>query len=128
MIRPQPSATRTDSLFPYPTLFRSGALLFDRLPDRFVLTAAGEELLADAQSLEQAAETIHRRSAGLSDTAPGTVRLLAGEAMIAFPARPLPPSRPNMPCTHTETVATHSPATLSHRAADFPIPRQVPAT
>ena len=52
-----------------------GARLFDRLPDRFALTAAGEELLADAQAMERAAESIHRRSAGLSDAAHGTVRL-----------------------------------------------------
>lgn len=70
-----------------------GARLFDRLPDRFVLTAAGEELLADAQAMEQAAETIHRRSAGLSDTAHGTVRISAGEAMTAFLARHLPQLR-----------------------------------
>src|SRR5688572_27246003 len=57
-----------------------GARLFDRLPDHFVLTAAGEELLADAQAMEQAADSIHRRSAGLTDTARGTVRLSAGEA------------------------------------------------
>ena len=48
-----------------------GARLFDRLPDRFVLTPAGEELLADAQAMEQAADSIHRRSAGLTDTARG---------------------------------------------------------
>src|SRR5262245_64942943 len=61
-----------------------GARLFDRLPDRFVLTGAGEELLADAQVMEQAAESIHRRSAGLTDAAHGTVRVSAGEAMTAF--------------------------------------------
>src|ERR1700752_1569771 len=61
-----------------------GARLFGRLPDRFALTIAGEELLPDAQAMEAAAESIHRRSAGLSDTATGTVRLSAGEAMTAF--------------------------------------------
>src|SRR3546814_5189724 len=75
-----------------------GARLFDRLPDRFVLTAAGEELLADAQSMERAAESIHRRSAGLSDTAHGTVRLSAGEAMTAFVAHHLPRLRRNLQC------------------------------
>src|SRR3546814_6128003 len=93
----------------------SGALLFDRLPDRFVLTAAGEELLADAQSMEQAAETIHRRSAGLSDTAHGTVRLLAGEAMTAFLARHLPRLRHNMRCIEIELVASQLLANLSRR-------------
>src|SRR3546814_8891799 len=83
------------------------------------LTAAGEELLADAQSMEQAAETIHRRSAGLSDTAHGTVRLLAGEAMTAFLARHLPRLRHNMRCIEIELVASHMLANLSRREADL---------
>ncbi len=40
---------------------------FERLPDRFVPTAAGEELLADTEAMEKAALSINRRSAGLSD-------------------------------------------------------------
>jgi len=103
-----------------------GARLFDRLPDRFVLTAAGEELLADAQGMEQAAETIHRRSAGLSDTAHGTVRLSAGEAMTAFLARHLPRLRHNMQCIEIELVASHMLANLSRREADLLIRDQVP--
>ena len=103
-----------------------GARLFDRLPDRFVLTPAGEELLADAQAMEQAAETIHRRSAGLSDTAHGTVRLSAGEAMAAFLARHLPRLRHNMQCIEIELVASHTLANLSRREADLLIRDQVP--
>ncbi|MGF1608335.1 MAG: LysR family transcriptional regulator [Kiloniellales bacterium] len=103
-----------------------GARLFDRLPDRFVLTAAGEELLADAQAMEQAAESIQRRSAGLSDTAHGTVRLSAGEAMTAFIARHLPRLRRNMQCIELELVASHMLANLSRREADLLIREQVP--
>src|SRR5215471_19471882 len=103
-----------------------GARLFDRLPDRFVLTAAGEELLADAQAMEQAAESIHRRSAGLSDTAHGTVRLSAGEAMTAFLARHLPRLRHNLQCIEFELVASHMLANLSRREADLLIREQVP--
>lgn len=103
-----------------------GARLFDRLPDRFVLTPAGEDLLADAQAMEQAAETIHRRSAGLSDTAHGTVRLSAGEAMTAFLARHLPRLRHNMQCIEIELVASHTLANLSRREADLLIRDQVP--
>src|SRR5262249_1274402 len=50
-----------------------GARLFDQLPDRFVLTSAGEELLADARAMERAAEAIERRSVGLGDTTQGSV-------------------------------------------------------
>jgi DNA-binding transcriptional LysR family regulator len=103
-----------------------GARLFDRLPDRFVLTAAGDELLADAQAMEQAAETIHRRSAGLSDTAHGTVRISAGEAMTAFLARHLPQLRHNMQCIEIELAASHMLVNLSRREADLLIRDQVP--
>jgi DNA-binding transcriptional LysR family regulator len=103
-----------------------GARLFDRLPDRFVLTAAGEELLADAQTMERAAESIDRRSAGLTDTAQGTVRISAGEAMTAFLARHLPRLRRNLQCVEFELVASHMLANLSRREADLLIREQVP--
>src|SRR3546814_16109795 len=76
--------------------------------------------------MEQAAETIHRRSAGLSDTAHGTVRLLAGEAMTAFLARHLPRLRHNMRCIEIELVASHMQANLSSREAALLIPDAVP--
>jgi len=103
-----------------------GARLFDRLPDRFVLTPAGEELMADAQAMEQAAESIGRRSAGLTDTARGTVRISAGEAMTAFIASHLPRLRRNLQCVEFELVASHMLANLSRREADLLIREQVP--
>src|SRR5215470_8463303 len=103
-----------------------GARLFDRLPDRFVLTAAGEDLLADAQAMEQAAESIDRRSAGLTDAAQGTVRISAGEAMTAFLASHLPRLRRNLQCVEFELVASHMLANLSRREADLLIREQVP--
>src|SRR5882724_9090050 len=103
-----------------------GARLFDRLPDRFVPTAAGEELLADAQAMERAAESIHRRSAGLTDTARGTVRLSAGEAMTGFLASRLPALRQNLQCVEFELIASHMLANLSRREADLLIREQVP--
>ena len=103
-----------------------GARLFDRLPDRFALTAAGEELLDDAQAMEQAAESIHRRSAGLSDTVRGTVRLSADEAMTAFLARHLPTLRRRLENIEFELVARHMLANLSRREADLLIREQVP--
>jgi DNA-binding transcriptional LysR family regulator len=104
-----------------------GARLFDRLPDRFALTAAGEELLADAEAMAQAADSIHRRSAGLSaDTARGTVRLSAGEAMTGFLAGHLPRLRRNLQCIEFELTASHMLANLSRREADLLIRDQVP--
>lgn len=105
---------------------RLGARLFDRLPDRFVLTPAGEELLADAEAMAQAADSIHRRSAGLGDTAHGTVRLSAGEATAAFIARHLPRLRRGQQCIELELIASHALANLSRREADLLIREQVP--
>lgn len=104
-----------------------GARLFDRLPDHFVLTAAGEELMADVQSMENAADSIHRRSAGLAAAAnKGTVRLSAGEAMTAFIARHLPRLRRNLQCIEIELDSRHLLANLSRREADLMIREQVP--
>ncbi|HEY4163082.1 MAG TPA: LysR family transcriptional regulator [Dongiaceae bacterium] len=103
-----------------------GARLFDRLPDRFVLTSAGEGLLGDVQSMEDAAASIHRRSAGLTDAVHGTVRISAGEAMTDFLASNLMRLRDNLQCVEFELVASHMLANLSRREADLLIREQVP--
>jgi DNA-binding transcriptional LysR family regulator len=103
-----------------------GARLFDRLPDRFVLTPAGEELLADTRKMQQAAESIDRRSAGLIDMAQGVVRLSAGEAMTGFLAAHLPRLRDNLRCVEFELSASHTLANLSRREADLLIREQMP--
>ncbi len=103
-----------------------GARLFDRLPDRYALTAAGEDLLADAETMELAAQSIERRSVGLGDTSRGPVRLSAGESMTAFLASHLPRLRTNLLCVEYELVASHMLANLSRREADLLIRDQVP--
>lgn len=103
-----------------------GTRLFDRLPDRYALTSAGEELLADAEAMEQAAQSIERRSAGRADVTRGPVRLSAGESMTAFLASHLPTLRDNMGCVEYELVASHMLANLSRREADLLIREQVP--
>ncbi len=103
-----------------------GARLFDRLPDRFVPTAAGEELLADTEAMEKAALSINRRSAGLSDTVSGVVRLSAGEAMAVLVARHLPRLRARLQHIEFEVIASHTLANLSRREADLLIREQVP--
>src|SRR5262249_55210167 len=84
-----------------------GARLFDRLPDRFVPTAAGEELLADAQAMEQAAESIQRRSVGLIDAARGTVRISAGEAITGFLAHHVARLRQYLQSVEFELIESH---------------------
>ena len=89
-------------------------------------TAAGEELLGDAEAMESAAEAIERRSAGLTDTASGIVRLSAGEAMASFISRHLPRLRDGLQGIELEVVASHMLANLSRREADLLIREQVP--
>jgi DNA-binding transcriptional LysR family regulator len=103
-----------------------GARLFDRLPDRFALTAAGEGLLADAQAMEDAAAAIHRRSAELGDTVHGTVRISAGEAVTDFLARHLKHLRRELNRIEFELVASHTLANLSRREADLMIRESAP--
>jgi DNA-binding transcriptional LysR family regulator len=103
-----------------------GARLFERLPDRFVPTTAGEQLLADTEAMEKAALSINRRSAGLSDTVSGVVRLSAGEAMAAWLARHLPELRESLKQIEFELTASHTLANLSRREADLLIREQVP--
>jgi len=106
-----------------------GAHLFDRLPNGVALTAAGEQLRGDAEVMERAAESIDRRSAGLSEAAQatvGTVRLSASEAMTGFIARHLPRLREGRQCIEFELAASHMLANLSRREADLLIREQVP--
>jgi DNA-binding transcriptional LysR family regulator len=103
-----------------------GARLFERLPDRFVPTSAGEELLADTEAMEKAALSIHRRSAGLSDTVSGVVRLSSGETMAALIARHLSGLRERLRQIEFEVIASHTLANLSRREADLLIREQVP--
>lgn len=103
-----------------------GARLFDRLPDRFVPTSAGEELLGDTEAMERAALSIDRRSASLSDTVSGVVRLSAGEEISALLARHLPDLRARLTQIEFELSATHTALNLSRREADLLIREQVP--
>jgi len=103
-----------------------GARLFERLPDRFVPTQAGEALLEDTEAMESAALSIHRRSAGLSDTVSGVVRLSAGEEIAALLARHLPGLRKQLKQIEFELTARHTASNLSRREADLLIREQVP--
>lgn len=103
-----------------------GARLFDRLPDRFVPTSAGEELLEDTEAMERAALSIDRRSASLSDTVSGVVRLSAGEEISALLAHHLPDLRKRLKQIEFELTARHTALNLSRREADLLIREQVP--
>ena len=64
-----------------------GATLFDRLPEGLRLSAAGEQLVPAAESVEDAVLTLERRRAAASPVLSGTVRVSAGECAAGFLAR-----------------------------------------
>src|SRR5260370_10468505 len=76
--------------------------------------------------MEKAALSIHRRSAGLSDTVSGVVRLSAGEAMAALIARHLAWLRDWLRHIEFEGIASHTLANLSRLEADLLIREQSP--
>jgi DNA-binding transcriptional LysR family regulator len=103
-----------------------GARLFERLPDRFVPTAAGAELLADTEAMEKAALSINRRSAGLADTVSGVVRISAAEDISALLATHLPALQAELKHIEFELSARHTLLSLSRREADLQISEQTP--
>jgi DNA-binding transcriptional LysR family regulator len=64
-----------------------GPSLFDRLPEGLRLNAAGEHLVAAAESIEDAVLTLERRRAAASPVLTGAVRVATGECAGGFLAR-----------------------------------------
>src|SRR6267142_3691257 len=64
-----------------------GSSLFDRLPEGLRLNAAGERLIAAAESVEDAVLTLERRHAAASPVLNGTVRISTGECAAGFLSR-----------------------------------------
>jgi DNA-binding transcriptional LysR family regulator len=64
-----------------------GASLFDRLPEGLRLSAAGEQMVPAAESVEDAVLTLERRRAAASPVLSGTVRVSTGECAAGFLAR-----------------------------------------
>ncbi len=105
-----------------------GTRLFDRLPDGFVPTQAGEELLPIAEDMEKAAQALQRRRATLADTVSGTVRLSVFEVPAQFVTMHLTAIRANMPEIEIELSVNHMNANLSRRKADLVLQVCLPDT
>lgn len=103
-----------------------GTRLFDRLPDRFQPTEQALELLHDVKEMERASLSIDRRSAGLSGSHLGTVRISVDETMAEFLSRHLASLTANHKCIEFEIAVAHVSANLSRREADLLIRDQVP--
>src|SRR5437016_8865817 len=66
-----------------------GPVLFDRLPEGLRLNAAGEQLVPEAEGIEDAVLTLERRRAAAAPALSGTVRGATGEWPAGVPARAL---------------------------------------
>ena len=98
-----------------------GPSLFDRLPEGLRLTAAGEQLVPAAESVEDAVLTLERRRAAASPALSGTVRVSTGECAAGFLARCLSGSTTTaLPTGITlELVDSRQTANLARREADM---------
>src|SRR5437870_5160588 len=107
-----------------------GPPLFDRLPEGLRLNAAGEQLVAAAESVEDAVLTLERRRAAASPVLSGTVRVSTGEAAAGFLARYLSgPTKAALPSGITlELVDSRQTANLARREADMALRHQPPET
>jgi DNA-binding transcriptional LysR family regulator len=105
-----------------------GPTLFDRLPEGLRLNAAGEQLVAAAERVEDAVLTLERRRAAASPVLNGTVRVSTGECAAGFLARCLSGSTTRaLPSGITlELVASRQTANLARRDADMALRHQPP--
>ena len=108
-----------------------GPSLFDRLPEGLHLSAAGEQLVAAAESVEDAVLTLERRHPAASPVLSGTVRVSTGECAAGFLARSLSgPSTTALPSGITLELVFepgHA-ANLARREADMALRHQPPET
>src|SRR5436309_10851464 len=98
-----------------------GPTLFDRLPEGLRLNAAGEQLVAAAESVERAAFALERRRAAASPALSGTVRVSVGEWAAGFLARHLSCASAAYlaPGITLELVESPEMANLARRDADL---------
>jgi DNA-binding transcriptional LysR family regulator len=105
-----------------------GSTLFDRLPEGLRLNQSGEQLVASAESVEEAALGLERRRAAASPALSGTVRVSTGECAAGFLARCLSgPTATALPSGITlELVESRQTANLARREADMALRHQPP--
>src|SRR3546814_11949286 len=130
MIRRPPRSTRTDTLFPYTTLFRSTSLnLFERRQAGYALTPVGEAMLASALAVRAAANRFGQAAGARSRDAGGTLPLTP---IDIFPLTILPPLPPDLPPPHPPLPlpppTPTSPPALSSPAPPLPTPPHPPPT
>jgi DNA-binding transcriptional LysR family regulator len=103
-----------------------GTRLFDRLPEGFAPTPAGEELLPLAEAMEVSALTVNRRQPALMESARGTVRISVWENLAKLLTDHIADLRRNLPEIEIEISVTHIHANLVRREADLLIRECLP--
>ena len=105
-----------------------GPSLFDRLPEGLRLSAAGEQLVPTAESVEEAMLTLERQRAAASPVLSGTVRVSTGECAAGFLARCLsgPKTTALPPGITLELVDGRQTLNLARREADMALRHQPP--
>ncbi len=97
----------------------AGARLFDRTPDGYLLTAAGEAVLPRLRALEDAAIAVERRLASEDAALSGTVRVATSDSFAAWFLVPrLDELRRRQPELVVELVTGNPTVSLARREAD----------
>jgi DNA-binding transcriptional LysR family regulator len=99
-----------------------GARLFDRTPDGFVLTLAGERIVDHARRVEAEVQELERKAAGEDARLEGTVRLATSENLaVGFLSRLLAPLHERHPHIVLEMAMGSKPADLLKHEADLAV-------
>jgi DNA-binding transcriptional LysR family regulator len=97
-----------------------GIKLLHRTPDRVALLPCAQEMLADAERMEQAALAIERRAAG-DLRVEGTVRVTTSELMTAFLVKRLGALRARHPALTVEVISGNERLDLARGEADVAV-------
>jgi len=99
---------------------RLATRLFERTPDGFVLTAAGERVLEHATEMEAQMDAIERKASGDDQRLAGSVRLATSENFsVGFLASRLPPFLERHPGLTLEVVTGTGAVDLTRGEADL---------
>ncbi len=101
---------------------RLGVKLFDRIAGGMRLTPAGQDLLVQAEQMEQVALSIERQLAGSDQEMSGRVRVAAPGGLSAFwLTRHLVAFQAQYPAIQIETLIGTTPPNLAAREADISV-------
>ena len=99
---------------------RLGLRVFDRLPEGYLPTAAGEEVLAEAARMDEAANTLARRAAGRDVRLSGRIRLTTAPNLASdYIAGYLPEFLREYPDIRIEIAVGDRDYDLARREADL---------